>query len=138
MESHLPSDSIQGGGSATHPPGASSPGSSRPSKWAALLARIYESFPLICPTCGTALTFIASLTDPLPIGQILAHIDEPTSPRLLHPARGPPQTGFEIDLGGPEAEKAAAPPENLDQTPQFDPADPEPVPNDDFDQSRYR
>ena len=30
---------------------------SRPSKWAALLARIYEVFPLICPSCQTPLTF---------------------------------------------------------------------------------
>jgi hypothetical protein len=30
----------------------------RPSRWAALLARIYEVFPLICPTCQTPLTFI--------------------------------------------------------------------------------
>ena len=35
---------------------------SRPSRWAALLARIYEVFPLICPTCQTPLTFIAFLT----------------------------------------------------------------------------
>jgi hypothetical protein len=26
-------------------------------------------------------------------------------------------------------------PDNLDQTPEFDPADPEPIPEDDFDQS---
>ena len=37
-------------------------GSTRPSKWAALLARIYEVFPLICPSCQTPLTFIAFLT----------------------------------------------------------------------------
>jgi hypothetical protein len=42
---------------------------SRSSRWAALLARIYEVFPLVCPTCGTALTFIAFLTDPEPIAQ---------------------------------------------------------------------
>ena len=29
---------------------------------------------------------------PEPIAQILAHIGEPISPPLLHPARGPPQT----------------------------------------------
>ena len=40
---------------------------SRPSKWAALLARIYEAFPLICSSCHTPLTFIAFLTDPEPI-----------------------------------------------------------------------
>jgi len=53
---------------------------SRPSRWAALLARIYEVFPLICPTCQTPLTFIAFIADPEPISLILAHIGEPTSP----------------------------------------------------------
>ena len=33
----------------------------RPSRWAVLLARIYEVFPLICPSCQTPLTFIAFL-----------------------------------------------------------------------------
>jgi len=113
----------------------------RPSRWAALLARIYEVFPLICPTCQAPLTFIAFLTDPEPITQILAHIGEPTSPPLLHPARGPPQT--ELDMGpmgpdGDQAEEAAQEPfpHDLDQSPEFDPADPEPLPEDDFDQSR--
>jgi len=32
---------------------------SRPSRWAAVLARIYEVFPLICPSCQTPLTFTA-------------------------------------------------------------------------------
>ena len=32
---------------------------SRPSRWAALLARVFEVFPLVCPTCQTPLTFIA-------------------------------------------------------------------------------
>ena len=109
----------------------------RLSKWAALLARIYEVFPLTCPSCHTPLTFIAFLTDPEPIGQILAYIGEPTSPPLLHPARGPPQTVFHLGLGGPEREEApqGSSPNDLDQTPEFDPAEPEPFPDDDFDQS---
>ncbi len=111
--------------------------SSRPSTWAALLARIYEIFPLICPTCGTALSFIAFLTEPEPIAQILAHIGEPASPPLLHPARAPPQTEFQIGLGGGEAEEATqeSSPDDLGQSPQFDPAQPEPIPHDHFDQS---
>ncbi len=107
------------------------------SKWAALLARIYEVFPLICPSCQTPLTFIAFLTEPEPITRILAHIGEPTSPPLLHPARGPPQT--ELAMGSDDGqvdEVAQEPfPDDLDQTPGFDPADPEPVPEDGFDQS---
>jgi hypothetical protein len=48
-------------------PTAPATGASRSSQWAALLARIYEVSPLICPTCGTALTFIAFLTEPEPV-----------------------------------------------------------------------
>jgi hypothetical protein len=115
-------------------------GPCRPSPWAALLARIYEVFPLICPACGTALTFIAFLTDPVPITRILAHIGEPTSPPLLHPARGPPQTEFDLGESHPEERgeemDPAMVPGDLDQTSEFDPAEPEPVPeDDDFDQT---
>jgi len=110
---------------------------SGPSRWAALLARIYEAFPLICPSCQTPLTFIAFLTDPEPITQILAHIGEPTSPPLTHPARGPPQVEFDMGAAGGETHKAAQEffPDDLDQSPEFDPTDPEPVPEDNFDQS---
>jgi len=126
---------------APEAPEASASGSSRPSRWAALLARIYEVFPLICPTCQTPLTFIAFLTDPEPIAQILAHIGEPTSPPLLHPARGPPQTEFHLDEflaeeRGKEMDSARVQ-DGIDQSPEYDPADPEPVPDDDdFDQTR--
>jgi predicted Zn-ribbon and HTH transcriptional regulator len=111
--------------------------SARPSRWAALLARIYEVFPLVCPTCQTHLTFIALLTDPEPISQILVHIGEPTSPPLLHPARGPPQTELAIGTGQAEQDEVAqdAFPDDLDQTTPFDPAEPEPIPQDHFDQS---
>jgi transposase len=111
--------------------------SARTSRWAALLARIYEVFPLICPTCQEPLTFIAFLTDPEPITQILAHIGEPTSPPLTHPPRGPPQVEFDMGAPGGETEEAAQEsfPDDLDQSPEFDPTEPEPVPQDDFDRS---
>jgi hypothetical protein len=94
-------------------------------------------FPLICPTCQAPLAFIAFLTDPEPITHILAHIGEPTSPPLIHPARGPPQAEFAMGPGdGRTAETAQESfPDDLDQSPTFDPAEPEPVPEDDFDQS---
>ena len=102
---------------------------SRPSRWAALLARIYEVFPLVCPTCQEPLTFISFLTDPEPITQILAHIGEPTSPPLLHPARGPPQTDLAMGPMGTDrgqADEAAQEsfPDNLDQTPGIPPPPP--------------
>jgi len=111
---------------------------SPPSRWAVLLARIYEVFPLICPSCQTPLTFIAFLTDPEPIAQILPHIGEPTSPPLTHPARGPPQTEFNLGPSGAKQDEAAQEsfPDDLDQTTPFDPAEPEPIPEDDFDQSQ--
>jgi hypothetical protein len=97
-------------------------------------------FPLICPTCQEPLTFIAFLTDPEPICQILAHIGEPTSPPLLHPARGPPQAELTMGPMGTDrgqADEAAQEsfPDDLNQSPAFDPVEPEPVPEDDFDQS---
>ena len=97
-------------------------------------------FPLICPTCQEPLTFIAFLTEPEPITQILAHIGEPTSPPLIHPARGPPQTELTIGLKGPgggQADEVAQGsfPDDLDQTPEFDSAEPDPIPDDDFDQT---
>ena len=97
-----------------------------------------EVFPLICPTCQEPLTFIAFLTDPEPITRILAHIGESTSPPLLHPARGPPQTGLAMAPHGGKAEEVAqeSSPDDLDQTSNFDPAEPKPIPEDDFDQSR--
>ena len=110
---------------------------SQPSRWAAILARIYEVFPLICPTCQTPLTFIAVLTDPEPITQILTHIGEPTSPPLIHPARGPPQAELGMAHGGAKPDEATQEsfPDDLNQSPEFDPTEPEPVPDDDFDQS---
>jgi hypothetical protein len=92
---------------------------------------------LVRPTCQTPLTFIAFLTDPEPISQILVHIGEPTSPPLLHPARGPPQTELAIGTGQAEQDEVAqdAFPDDLDQTTPFDPAEPEPIPQDHFDQS---
>ncbi len=63
---------------------------------------------------------------------------EPTSPPLIHPARGPPQTEHAMGAGATAWEEAAqdAFPDDLDQTPEFGPAEPEPIPeDDDFDQS---
>jgi len=110
---------------------------SPPSRWAVLLARIYEVFPLVCPTCQTPLTFIAFLTDPEPISQILVHIGEPTSPPPLHPARGPPQTEFSLGPSGAKQDEVAQEsfPDDLDQTTPFDPAEPESIPEDDLDQT---
>jgi hypothetical protein len=97
-------------------------------------------FPLVCPICQAPLTFIAFLTEPEPITRILAHIGEPTSPPLIHPARGPPQTELHMGREEPQHDEVfqALPPDDLDQTPEFDPADPEPIPDDHHDQTHGR
>jgi hypothetical protein len=97
-------------------------------------------FPLVCPTCGTALTFIAFLTDPEPITRILAHIGDPPSPPLIHPAGGPPQTELHMDHEEAQHDEVvqALPPDDLDQTPDLNPADPETIPNDHHDQTHGR
>jgi hypothetical protein len=87
-------------------------------RWATLLARIYEVFPLRCPGCGGDLRVLAFITDPLVLRPILEHLGLAARPPPLSPARPPPQPELAFD-----------------QTPAFDPADPEPVPAYDFDQS---
>ncbi len=58
--------------------------------WAALIARIYEVFPLLCPMCGGQMRIIAFITFSADIHKILEHIGvEPEAPRIT-PARGPP------------------------------------------------
>jgi hypothetical protein len=60
---------------------------------------------------------LAFLTDPPVVSAILLHHKPPP----LSPARGPPQSDLLTGL--------------LDQTPAFDPAEPEPIPDFEFDQS---
>jgi hypothetical protein len=58
--------------------------------WAMLLARIYEAFPLTCPTCGAEMRIVAFITEAAPVQRILDHIGEPTTPPRIAPTRGPP------------------------------------------------
>ena len=104
------------------PPGGSpetTPASPAPARirWAQLLARIYDVLPLLCPACGEMKVF-AFLTYPPVLRAILVHLDLPDLPPPVSSARAPPQT----DL-------------LLDQTPEFDPTEPEPAPEFTFDQS---
>ena len=112
-------------GDSTAPAIAAEPthGRASPSRvrWAVLLARIYDVLPLLCPVCGSEMSVLAFLTDPPIVSAILLHLDLPHKPPPLSPARGPPQSDLLTGL--------------LDQTPAFDPADPEPVPDFAFDQS---
>ena len=90
-------------------------------RWAVLLARIYDVLPLLCPACGGEMRILAFLTDPPVVSAILLHLDLPHKPPPLSPAREPPQGDLLTEL--------------LDQTPAFDPVEPEPVPDFEFDQS---
>ena len=78
--------------------------------WAALLARVYEVLPLICPHCGAEMRMIAAITDRPTIERILTHIGQPPRPPRITPARGPPEWEWDIDQG-PLAEVVEAIPD---------------------------
>ena len=62
-------------------------------RWAVLIARIYEVFPLLCPMCGGQMGRIAFVTEGKQIKEIkeiLAHIGVDSEPPHIAPARGPP------------------------------------------------
>ena len=42
------------------------PGRRTSSRWASLIARIYDVLPLVCPSCGASMSIIAFITDPVP------------------------------------------------------------------------
>ena len=58
--------------------------------WAALIARICEAFPLLCPVCGGQMRIIAFITHSADIRHILEHIGAETAPPRIAPPRGPP------------------------------------------------
>ena len=119
---HAPADEEPTEASRAAPSRAAPTTSSRRSSsripWARLLARIYEVLPLLRVSCGGEMKVLSFLTEPATVQAILVHLDLPHRPPRLSPARGPPQA----DL-------------LLDQTPDFDLTEPEPVPDYDFDQS---
>jgi hypothetical protein len=77
--------------------GATQPTEPEPAKrspahcpWAALIARIYEVFPLVCPLCAGQMRLIAFITDGVEVRKILDHIGVLTQAPRFTPARGPP------------------------------------------------
>ena len=58
--------------------------------WAALIARIYEVFPLVCPLCAGQMRIIAFITQGAEVRKILEHIGVDAQPPRITPARGPP------------------------------------------------
>ena len=65
--------------------------------WAALLARVFAIDVLRCPKCGGRRVMISFITDPPVIHKILTHVNLPTEPPPIPPARSPPQQ--EMDFG---------------------------------------
>jgi hypothetical protein len=59
-------------------------------RWAMLLTRIYEVFPLRCLFCHAQMRSIAFINEASTVRQILEHVGEPTRPPRIAPARGPP------------------------------------------------
>jgi hypothetical protein len=64
--------------------------------WAMLLARLYESTPLLCPNCKADRRIVAFITDGDSVRPILEPIGESADPPRISPARGPPL--WEADL----------------------------------------
>jgi hypothetical protein len=58
--------------------------------WAMLLARIYETLPLVCPNCQSPMRIIAFIVDAGTVRKILDHLGEPTQSPKIASARGPP------------------------------------------------
>jgi hypothetical protein len=98
------------------------------SRWTRLIARIYEVFPLSCPDCGAEMRILAFLTEPFTITGILRHLELPATAPPLTPARSPPRGEMALEL---DADSLL----DLDQTPAFDPTEPDPIPEFDFDQT---
>jgi hypothetical protein len=65
-------------------------GSSARYAWAALIARIYEVFPLLCLRCGGQMRIIAFITAGAEVKKILDHLGVASRPPRITPARGPP------------------------------------------------
>ena len=66
-------------------------------RWAMLMARIFEVFPLSCPQCDHPMRIIAFIKDGHSVRKILNHINEPSSPPAIASARGPPESEFDYD-----------------------------------------
>ena len=90
--------------------------------WALLLARLFECLPLRCPRCGQPMRIIAFILDRPVIERILTHLELPTEPPAVLPARSPPQ--FELPLDW-----------EVNQDPGSDQGDPGPDQWPDLDQS---
>ena len=63
-----------------------------------LLARLYESTPLVCPICNADMRIVAFVTDSDSVRQILEYVGESADPPRISPARGPPAWEAEVEV----------------------------------------
>jgi hypothetical protein len=61
--------------------------------WAMLLARIYEAFPLSCPTCGTEMRIVAFITEASTVQRILNCLSASLLPHRGSPPRADLHSG---------------------------------------------
>jgi hypothetical protein len=78
--------------------------------------RIHEVFPLVCPRCGGKMRIIAVITDAGAVREILSHLGEPTSPPRRMKARASPLGEMQgATLGEDEAQPQPVPDNKFDQ-----------------------
>jgi hypothetical protein len=58
--------------------------------WARLLKRVFNIDIEVCPKCRGKIKIIAAIENPNVIKKILDHMNLPSAPPALLPARGPP------------------------------------------------
>jgi hypothetical protein len=63
--------------------------------WARLMARVFAIDVQRCHKCGGVRVMISFITEPRVIRKILRHLNLPTDPPAIAPARAPPQTDFD-------------------------------------------
>jgi hypothetical protein len=76
------------------PAALSSPARTRRLRWAELLRRVFAVDVLTCPHCGGTRRLIAMITEGLVVRRILDHLELPSSPPPIAPARAPPEPEF--------------------------------------------
>jgi hypothetical protein len=113
---------------------SSCPENSQDSGWVRVACTLPARFKSNLPA-PTASRTAGRNGHPIPT-PVPGHIGEPNSPPLLHPPKEPLQTELDMGFEGAESDEAAQDAlfDYLDQSPEFGPAGPEPLPEDDFDQ----
>ena len=73
--------------------------------WAAMLSRIFEINPLLCPSCGEEMKCIAFVTDDRELPRLLTYLGLPTDFPIIAPSRSPPIPSGEDSQVDPSLDK---------------------------------